>query len=285
MVPRRTVAREIAVEGIALHAGNPVKMRIRPAAGETGIRFCRSDLPERPVITALWSNILDSRFATVIGENGGSVGVTEHLLAAFSAVGVDDCLIELDGPEPPFLDGDALSFLRLLDEAGMRELDIGRREIIIVRRPVTVQSADASVNLLPSTEPEFTFAIDFPGTAIGHQTFECKFNEATFRREIGPARTFGFLDQADALRRSGFARGASLENTLVIDGDRLCNPGKQRFRDEFVRHKILDAVGDMKLAGAPVIARFEGHRSSHALNAAVLRRLFSDPDNYQRIAA
>lgn len=284
MVPRRTVAREIAVEGVALHAGIPVKMRIRPAAGETGIRFCRSDLPQRPVITALWNNILDSRFATVIAENGVSVGVTEHLLAALSAVGVDDCLIELDGPEPPFLDGDALSFLRLLDEAGMRELDVGR-ETIIVRRPVTVQSADASVDLLPSAEPEFRFDIDFPGTAIGHQTFECEFNEAVFRREIGPARTFGFLDQADALRQAGFARGASLENTLVIDGDRICNPGKQRFKDEFVRHKILDAVGDMKLAGAPVIARFEGHRSSHALNAAVLRRLFSDPDNFQRIAA
>jgi UDP-3-O-[3-hydroxymyristoyl] N-acetylglucosamine deacetylase len=283
MAARRTVAREIAVEGVALHAGIPVKMRIRPAAGKTGIRFCRSDLPRRSVVTALWNNIIDSRFATVIGENGVSVGVTEHLLAAISAAGIDDCLIELEGPEPPLLDGDALSFLRLLDQAGVRELDAGR-EMIIVRRAVMVQSADATVNLLPSAEPEFRFDIDFPGTAIGHQTFECKFNEAVFRREIGPARTFGFLDQADALRRAGFARGASLDNTLVIDGDRICNPGKQRFRDEFVRHKILDAIGDMMLAGAPVIARFEGHRSSHALNAAILRRLFSDPGNYQRIS-
>lgn len=284
MIRRRTIAREIAVEGVALHAGVPVKMRLHPAGGKTGIRFCRSDLPQRPVIAALWNNLLDSRFATVIAENGISVGVTEHLLAALSAAGIDDCVIELDGPEPPFLDGDALSYMQLLDHAGTRELDTVR-EAIVVWRPVTVETADASIHLLPSTEPEFWFEIDFPGTAIGHQTFECKFNEAVFRREIAPARTFGFLDQAEALRRAGFARGASMDNTLVIDGDRLCNPEKQRFRDEFVRHKILDAIGDMKLAGAPVIARFEGRRSSHALNAALLRRLFSDPDNHKRIAA
>src|SRR5215469_6358078 len=271
MVARRTIAHEIAVEGVALHAGVPVKMRFCPAAGKTGIRFCRSDLPKQPVISAIWSNVLDSRFATVIGENGVSVGVTEHLLAALCAAGIDDCLIELDGPEPPFLDGDALSFLQLLDSAGMRELDAGR-ETIVVRRPVTVQAAEASIDLIPSAEAEFWFDIDFPGTLIGRQTFECRFNEATFRREIAPARTFGFLNQAQALRRAGFARGASLDNTLVIDGGTICNPDKQRFRDEFVRHKILDAIGDMKLAGAPVVARFEGHRSSHALNAAVLRR-------------
>lgn len=284
MTPRRTVARETAAEGVALHAGLPVKMRLRPAVAGTGVRFCRSDLPDRPVIAALWRNILESRYATVIGENGATVAVTEHLLAALSGAGIDDCLIELDGPEPPLLDGDAASFLQLLDRAGIRELDMVR-DTIVVRRPVSVQGPDASVKLVPSAEPELQFEIDFPGTAIGRQIFECKFNETVFRRDIAPARTFGFLDQADALRRAGFARGASLDNTLVIDGQRICNPGKQRFQDEFVRHKILDAIGDMKLAGAPIIARFEGRRSSHALNAAVLRRLFSDPDNYQRISA
>jgi len=284
MAARRTVAQEIAVEGVALHAGVAVRMRLCPADGGTGIRFCRSDLAERPVVAALWDNVLDSRFATVVSENGVSVGVTEHLLAALSAAGIDDCLIGLDGPEPPFLDGDALSYLQLLDRAGVRELDIAR-EAIVVLRPVSVQAGDASIDLLPSAGPEFRFEIDFPGTAIAHQTFACEFNEAVFRREIAPARTFGFLNQAEALRRAGFARGASFDNTLVVDGDRICNPEKQRFKDEFVRHKILDAIGDMKLAGAPVVARFEGHRSSHALNAALLRRLFSDSDNYQRIAA
>jgi UDP-3-O-[3-hydroxymyristoyl] N-acetylglucosamine deacetylase len=280
MAARRTIAREVSVKGIALHAGVPVSLRIASAAASSGIRFCRSDLPSRPLIAAKWQNIVDSRFATVIGADSATVGVTEHLLAALSGAAIDDCLIDLDGPEPPLLDGDALSFVRLLDAAGIRELDVSR-DVIRVTRPVEVNSASGSAKLLPSPQPEFYFEIDFPGTAIGYQSFECKLDEETFRGQVAPARTFGFLKDAEALRRSGFARGASFENTLVIDGDRLCNPEMQRFPDEFVRHKVLDAIGDMKLAGAPLIARFEGRRSSHALNAALLRDLFSDPANYE----
>jgi len=280
MAARRTVAREVSVKGVALHAGVPVSMRICPAAARSGIRFCRSDLPSHPVIAAEWQNIVDSRFATVIGGGGATVGVTEHLLAALSGLAIDDCLIDLDGPEPPLLDGDALSFVRLLDEAGIRELDVPRSSIRVTK-PVEVNSASASAKLLPSSGPEFHFEIDFAGTAIGHQSFECKVDEETFRNQIAPARTFGFLKDAEQLRSSGFARGASLENTLVIDNDRVCNPEIQRYPDEFVRHKVLDAIGDMKLAGAPLIARFEGRRSSHALNAALLRCLFSDPANYE----
>ena len=281
MAARRTIAREVSVKGIALHAGVPVSMRIAPAVAKSKIRFRRSDLPDRPVIAAEWQNIVDSRFATVIGSKSATVGVTEHLLAALAGVAIDDCLVDLDGPEPPLLDGDSLSFVRLLDEAGVRELDFAR-DAIRVTKPVEVKSASGSAKLLPSPEPEFYFEIDFPGTLIGHQSFECKLDEDTFRDQVAPARTFGFLKDAEALRQSGFALGASFENTLVVDGDRLCNPEMQRFTDEFVRHKVLDAVGDMKLAGAPLIARFEGRRSSHALNAALLRALFADPANYER---
>ena len=280
MRTRRTLAREVSVKGVALHAGVPVLMRIVPAVAKSGIRFRRSDLPGRPEIAAEWQSIMDSRFATVIGAKGATVGVTEHLLAALSGLAVDDCLIDLEGPEPPLLDGDALSFVRLLDEAGLRELD-APRDAIRVARPIEANVASGSARLLPSPEPEFYFEIDFPGTAVGHQSFECKLNEATFRNEIAPARTFGFLKDAEQLRNAGFARGASFENTLVVDGDHLCNPEIQRFPDEFVRHKVLDAIGDMKLAGASLIGRFEGRRSSHALNAALLRELFSDPANYE----
>jgi len=280
MAARRTLAREVSIKGVALHAGVPVTMRIAPTAAKSKIRFRRTDLPDQPMIPAEWQNIVDSRFATVIGSGNATVAVTEHLLAALSGVGIDDCLIDLDGPEPPLLDGDALSFARLLDEAGFRELD-SERDVIRVTKPVEVKSASSSAKLLPSAEPEFYFEIDFPGTLIGHQSFECKLDEETFRVQIAPARTFGFLKDADALRKSGFAIGASFENTLVVDGDHLCNPEKQRFPDEFVRHKVLDAIGDMKLAGAPLIARFEGRRSSHALNAALLRALFSDSGNYE----
>jgi UDP-3-O-[3-hydroxymyristoyl] N-acetylglucosamine deacetylase len=280
MAARRTVAREVFVKGVALHAGVPVSMRIVPALARAGIRFRRSDLANRPLIAAEWQNIVDSRFATVIGACGATVGVTEHLLAAVSGLAIDDCLIDLDGPEPPLLDGDALSFVRLLDEAGIRELDLPRNAIRVAK-PVEVNSATGSARLLPSAEPEYQFEIDFPGTPIGQQRFECKLNEESFRDQIAPARTFGFLKDAEQLRSSGFALGTSFENTLVIDGNRVCNPEIQRFPDEFVRHKLLDAIGDMKLAGAPLIGRFEGSRSSHALNAALLRSLFSDPANYE----
>jgi UDP-3-O-[3-hydroxymyristoyl] N-acetylglucosamine deacetylase len=281
---RRTVGREISVDGIALHAGVPVVMRIAPAEADSGIQFRRNDLPGRPLVHASWRNIIDSRFATVVAVGGATVAVTEHLLAALSGAGLDDCLIELDGPEPPLLDGDALSFLQILDHAGVRELDVPRSAIRL-KRAVEVKAAAASVRLLPSNCAEFFFEIDFPATAIGHQVFECILDETVFRSQIAPARTFGFLDQAEQLRSAGFARGATLDNTLVIDGGDICNPDRQRFPDEFVRHKILDAIGDMKLADAPLIARFEGRRSSHALNAALLRILFSDSANYEIVSA
>lgn len=280
---RRTVVREVFAEGVALRTGVRVAMRIAPAVANIGIWFCRSDLPGRPQIPALWRYISDSRLATSIAAEDATVMVTEHVLAALAGAGIDDCLIELNGPEPPLLDGDALSFLELLDRAGICEL-ASPREAIRVVRPIEVGNAKASARLLPSDESEFFFEIDFPGTLIGRQVFDCRLDEAVFRREIAPARTFGFLHQAEELRRAGYGLGASFDNTLVIDGDHLCNPEKQRFPDEFVRHKILDAIGDLKLAGAPLIARFEGRRSSHALNAALLRSLFSDPANYEKIA-
>jgi UDP-3-O-[3-hydroxymyristoyl] N-acetylglucosamine deacetylase len=281
MVKRRTLAREISAEGVTLHTGVPVHMRLSPAAAETGIRFRRSDLPESPPIPALWSHVAETKLGTVLkGTDGTSVAVTEHLLAALSGTGIDDCLIEIDGPELPVLAGDALSFLQLIDQTGTRELE-RPRPTLRLRKGVQAVSGMASARLLPSAVPEFFFEIEFSSAVIGHQTFACTFDQATFRREIAPARTFGFLQEAEELRRAGYGRGADLTNTLVIDGDHLCNPELLRFHDEFVRHKVLDAIGDLKLAGAPLLARFEGRRSSHALNNALLRALFSASDNYE----
>jgi len=203
------------------------------------------------------------------------------VLAALAGAEIDDCLIEVDGPEPPILDGDALSFLDLLARAGVREID-GARETIRVLRETKVSSGTSEARLLPSAIASFDFEIDFPSRVIGHQSFVFHFSRENFRREIAPARTFGFLHEAEQLREMGFGRGADLHNTLVIDGNHLLNPELQRFPDEFVRHKILDAIGDMKLAGAALIARFEGRRSSHTLNNVLLRTLFADPKNYER---
>jgi len=280
MAKTRTLAREVFADGVTLHAGASVHMRLAPAEPGTGIRFRRSDAPGAEPIQALWSNVVETRLGTVLSDaNGLRVGVVEHLLAALNGAQIDDCLIELDGGEPPILDGDALSFLTLLDRAGVRETDFPRKTIRVLTE-VSASAGTSSASLLPANSASYHFEIDFTTAAIGHQSFAFDFTAEKFRSQIAPARTFGFLHEAEQLRANGYGRGAGLHNTLVVDGDRLLNPDLQRFPDEFVRHKILDAIGDMKLAGATLIARFEGRRSSHALNNALLRALFADPGNY-----
>ena len=279
MAERHTLAREVSVQGVTLHSGVPSHLRLRPAEPDTGIVFQRADLKGSAPIPALWSSVVETRLGTVLcGPDGATVGVVEHLMSALSGAEIDDCTIEVEGPEPPILDGDALSFLIAIDEAG--RCAQGTRDAIRLDRPIEVGSASASAKLLPAERPEFTFEIEFPTAVIGRQEFTCVLDRETFRREIAPARTFGFLEEAEQLRAAGFGRGADLTNTLVIDGDRLMNASLQRYKDEFVRHKILDAVGDLKLAGLPIIARFEGRKSSHALNNQLLRTLFADPTNY-----
>jgi len=284
MEKRRTLAHEVSATGVTLHAGVPVNMRLLPGAAGTGIRFRRIDVQGSPPIDALWSNVSETRLGTVLtGPSGISVGVVEHLLAALAGAAVDDCLVVLDGPEPPILDGDALSFLRLIDEAEVQDTQ-APRESIRVLRPVKAEAGQSRVTLQPASTLEFRAEIDFSSAAIGRQEFTVAFSPENFRREIAPARTFGFLNEAEQLRKAGYSRGADLSNTLVIDGDLLMNGELLRFPDEFVRHKILDAIGDMKLAGAPLLARYEGRRSSHTLNNALLRALFADEGNYERIA-
>lgn len=280
MANRHTLAREVSVQGVTLHAGVPSRVRLLPAAPDTGIVFRRADLKGSALIPALWSSVAETRLGTVLrGPDGSSVGVVEHLMSALAGAEIDDCMVEVEGPEPPLLDGDALSFLAPIEAAGA--CPQGERRALHLNRPVEVSTANASVKLMPAAAAEFYFEIDFPNTVIGRQEFFCAFDRATFRREIAPARTFGFLKEAEHLRAAGYGRGADLTNTLVIDGSGLMNPGLQRFPDEFVRHKILDAVGDLKLAGLPVIARFEGRKSSHALNNQLLQAVFADPANYR----
>ncbi len=276
---RRSIRREISCEGVALHAGRPVHAKVLPAASGAGIAFRRDDLGGRR-IRALYDRVGQTRLGTVIVEDGASVSVVEHVLAAVSGADIDDLTIALDGPELPILDGDALSWLLLLDQAGFREQP-GTRRAIRVTRDVEVAHGDASAALLPSERPEFDFEISFASGAIGSQHLSWAFSGESFRRDIAPARTFGFVSELDALRGAGLARGASRANTLAIDGDTIVNPELQRFPDEFVRHKILDAIGDLALAGARIVGLFSGHRSGHALNNALLHALFADSANYE----
>lgn len=277
---RRTIATEISTTGAALHAGGAVNMTLSPGASGAGIVFRRSDLGGRE-IPALYDRVGETRLGTVISDGTGtSIGVIEHLMAAIAGAEIDDLLVTVDGPEPPILDGDALSYLTLLERADLQDQP-GVRHAIRVKRRVEVAKGDATAALEPADSRQFDFDISFSTAAIGTQTFSFHLSPAEFRLKIAPARTFGFMHELDALNKAGLGRGASLENTLAIDGDVVVNKPLMRFADEFVRHKILDAIGDLALAGAPIIGRFVGHRSGHAQNNALLRGLFADPENYE----
>jgi UDP-3-O-[3-hydroxymyristoyl] N-acetylglucosamine deacetylase len=278
MTNRKTIAAEIRAEGVALHAGGTVHMALLPAAAGSGVVFRRTDLGNRE-IRAAYDAVAETRLGTVIAGEGVSVGVIEHLMAAIAGAEIDDLVVELDGPEPPILDGDALSYLKLIQQAGIRELPAPRR-VLKVLKTVSVESGNARASLSPSDHFEFDFEIVFESAAIGRQHFHWRFGPESFATEIAPARTFGFLQELDLLLKAGLGRGASLTNTLAIDNGVVVNAELMRFPDEFVRHKILDALGDLALAGGLILARFEGVRSGHALNNALLRALFADPANF-----
>ena len=280
MSPRHTIAHAVTATGIALHAGVSVTMTLEPAPPGHGIVFRRADL--KADIPALYSHVGETRLGTVLEQGDVKVGVVEHLMAACAGLEIDDLLVTLDGPEPPILDGDALSYLTLLESAGMAEHGEPRTAIQVLR-PVTIESGDARAALLPDDRLSYSYELSFP--VIGEQAYAFAFTRAGFKAQIAPARTFGFLKELDALNRMNLAKGASLANTLALDDSGVVNREQQRFADEFVRHKILDAIGDMALAGAPLIARFEGRKSGHATNNALLRALFADPANYRRVAA
>lgn len=277
MTPRRTIAHALTVTGTALHAGVPVTMILSPGASGSGVVFRRTDLGVD--IPARYDQVSETRLGTVIGQGSAKVGVVEHLMAAVAGLEIDDLLVSLDGPEPPILDGDALSYLDLLEGAGLAEQPQART-VVKVLKEVSVESGDAKASLLPDDALSYTYELSFP--VIGEQYYAFAFSRAGFRAEIAPARTFGFLSELETLNRMDLAKGASLLNTLALDDTGVINRDRQRFADEFVRHKILDAIGDMALAGAPLVARFEGRKSGHTTNNALLRKLFADPANYER---
>ncbi len=274
MTLRRTIAHPVKVSGTALHAGVPVTMTLAPLAAGQGIVFRRTDLGTD--IPARYDLVSETRLGTVIGQGQAKIGVVEHLLAAAAG----DLLVGLDGPEPPILDGDALSYLNLLESAGVAELERPRTALRVLK-PVTVESGDAMASLWPDDRLSFSYELSFP--VIGEQYYAFAFSRAGFRAEIAPARTFGFLRELEALNKMNLAKGASLANTLALDDTGVINRDSQRFADEFVRHKILDAIGDMALAGAPLIARFEGRKSGHTTNNELLRALFADAGNYEQV--
>lgn len=277
-----TLALPAICAGIGLHTGQHVRLSIRPAAAGTGVVFVRTDLPQGDnVVPARADYVTQTRLGTVItNASGVSVSTIEHLMAALSALGVDNAIIELDGPEVPIMDGSAQPFVQLLDQAGFRRQSTAQR-VIEILKPIEVIEGDKRAALLPADRFEMRFEIDFDNPVIGHQEVELVITEESFRTELASARTFGFVEGVEALRAAGLARGGSLDNAIVIDGDKVLNDGGLRFVDEFVRHKALDAIGDLYVLGMPIQGRFEGIRAGHGLNNAVVRALLSQPEAYR----
>ena len=255
-------------------------MTLHPAAPGSGIVFRRADLGGVE-IAAHWRNVVDSTLCTAIsGGDGAKVATIEHLMAAFAGLEIDNALVELDGPEVPVMDGSAAPFVFLIECAGIVEQAIPRRGIKVLK-PINVGSDGNSAALLPAESARLSFAIDFASSAIRCQELSYEFDADSFKHDLSRARTFGFLADVERLREAGLARGGSLENAVVISGDRVLNQEGLRYEDEFVRHKMLDALGDLYLAGGAIIGHFHGVRSGHALNHQLLAALFADPSAWR----
>ena len=280
----RTLVAPAICAGVGVHTGQRVRLAIRAAPAGTGIIFVRTDITDRDNrIVVSGDAVVDARLNTMI-ENAAGVRLStiEHLMAAFCALGVSNAIVEVDGPELPILDGSALPFVQLLDRAGFRRQPTPIRYIEILE-PIHVTDGDKHAALYPCDRYEMRFEIDFDNAVIGNQVVDFVVDEQTFRDEIMAARTFGFAHEVEALRQAGLARGGSLENAVVIDGDDILNPGGLRMEREFVRHKALDAIGDLYVLGAPLLGRYEGYKAGHAVNNLLVRALLNAPHAWREV--
>jgi len=276
-----TLAATVSCRGVGLHSGAPVGLTLRPAPAATGVVFVRVDGAgdSRP-IPARYDLVVGTTLCTTLGFDGGpTVGTVEHVMAALAGLGIDNATLEVDGPEVPVMDGSAAPFVELIDRAGVARLEAPRR-VLRMLRTVTVADGTRWASLVPAEAFAIAMALDYDGPPIGRQSATFTVTPEVFRRDIAPARTYGFLDEIAALRGRGLARGGSLDNAIVISGAGVLNQEPLRFPDEFVRHKILDGMGDLALAGAPIVGHFAGQATGHALNQALLRALFADASAY-----
>lgn len=280
----RTLIAPAICAGVGVHSGERVRLVIRSAPVGTGVVFVRTDVTDRDNrIPVSGEAVVEARLNTMIeNADGVRLSTIEHLMAAFAALGVSNVVVEVNGPELPIMDGSALPFVQLLDRAGFRRQEAPVRYIEILE-PVVVEDGDKRAALVPCERYEMRFEIDFDSAVIGNQVVDFVVDEPTFRDQIMAARTFGFAHEVEALRRAGLARGGSLENAVVIDGDTILNPGGLRMEREFVKHKALDAIGDLYVLGAPLLGRYEGVKAGHALNNQLVRALLAAPHAWREV--
>lgn len=275
-----TIKKSVELVGIGLHKGSPVKLRLEPLEAESGIVFYRSDVDVS--IPLIPDNVVDTKMATVIGKDGYVISTIEHLLSAVYAYGIDNLRVVVDADEVPVMDGSSASYCMLLDEAGILELDKPKR-IMRIKKEIEVRQGDKYVKLSPAKDLSYDFTIKFPHPVIQEQAYVLNFTKQSYKEEISRARTFGFLHEVQYLRSKGLALGGSLENAIVLDEKKILNPEGLRYDDEFVRHKILDAIGDMSLIGMNFIGNYEAFAGSHDLNHQLTLELLKDSENYEVI--
>lgn len=264
--------------GVGLHSGRQIRLRLLPASANAGLVVRRTDVAADNEIPLRWTHVVDTAMATTVGNRAGvKVGTVEHLMAALAGAAIDNAVVEVDGPEIPVFDGSAEPFARLIDQAG-RTVQRAPRQAIRILKTVSVGDAGKRLTVRPAPRFSIGFEIDFDSPAIARQTLALEVDPQTFRAEIARARTFGFAHEVEQLRRAGLALGGSLDNAVVIGDGRVLNADGLRYADEFVRHKILDCIGDLYLAGAPMIGHVHGVRSGHSLNNRLLHALFADRD-------
>jgi len=284
-----TLAREVVLEGVGLHSGEPITLKLSPAPKGSGIRFLRSDLSGAKPIPARYDHVIDTTLSTVIGHDDvNKVSTVEHLMSAVAALGLTNALVEVSGPEVPVMDGSAQVFAEAIEAAGLRPQP-AVRQALLIREPVEIVDGIKRAAFLPQAAGEnhnglsLSFEIEFDNQVIGREQFSVDLTDPRFADEILHARTFGLLKDVQMMWDLGLAKGGSLDNCIIVGEDRVMNEDGLRYEDEFVRHKILDAVGDLSLAGAPIIGRYEAVRSGHALNNRLLKALFARPEAWELV--
>lgn len=277
MAMQKTVNNKITLTGVGVHSGRQTTITLRPAEAGTGIIFHRVDLVPPVSIEAAAANVVNTRLNTTIGKNGAVVSTIEHLMAALRCFGVDNAHIDIDGPEVPIMDGSAAPFVEAMRCAGVKSLSRPKKYLVL-KKPVTVAEGDKKVSIIPSRFFKVSFDMHFSHPAVASQFLSMTLSEKEFVAEFAPARTFGFLAEVETLKANGLALGGSLENAVVIGDAGVLNPEGLRFEDEFVRHKILDTVGDLALAGYPILGHVKATRSGHDMNHRLVKELLSRPD-------
>ncbi len=280
---QQTICEPVSINGIGLHSGINVSMKLLPAESNYGIKFIRKDIANNNIIEALWSNVSNTNLSTTISNQSGvSVSTIEHLMSALSGLHIDNIKIEIDGPEVPIMDGSSIKFVNLINSSSIKNLN-KKRKIIKVKKNIKIEKNDSSVELKPNNQFSIDFEIDFPSKLVSQQSCQLQLVNGNYKTDIASARTFGFEKDVDMLRSNGLALGGSLENAVVVGESKILNSEGLRYKDEFVRHKILDSIGDLYLAGAPIQGYFFGNKSGHHLNNLLLKSLFADKNNYEYI--